>query len=129
MSKLTGEQIRQGRYTKRMTLRALAKALGVSAPYLSDVEHDRRNLSEENTTKVAELLSIRPRVSTRACVGYGGRFEDAVYDVLFELRENGFFWSSYTVASHTIEPYRGADGTWCHRHRVVLEVTRGAVKT
>lgn len=129
MSKLTGEQIQQGRYAKRMTIRALARELGITAIALSNVEHGRNVLTDEQDAKAQTVLGVRPRVSTRGCVGFGGRFEDAVSDALFELRQNGHWWSSWSVASHTIEPFQGADGTWHHRHRVVLEPTRGAKRT
>lgn len=58
MSVTYGETIRAARVAKRMTLRALARALAVSAPYISDVEHDRRKLSGENEAKVSRLLGI-----------------------------------------------------------------------
>lgn len=53
-----GEQLRAARAAKRMTLRALAQAMGVSAPFLSDVEHDRRPLSPERLKQAADVLEI-----------------------------------------------------------------------
>lgn len=41
-----------------MSLRALAGVVGVSVPFLSDVEHDRRSLSDETATRVAEALGL-----------------------------------------------------------------------
>ena len=41
-----GEAVRQLRTEKRMTLRALAEAVGISAPFLSDIEHGRRQTNE-----------------------------------------------------------------------------------
>ena len=40
--KTFGEAVRYLREAKGLSLRALAKQIGVSAPFLSDVEHDRR---------------------------------------------------------------------------------------
>lgn len=52
-----GQAIREAR-EKQMTLRELARRLGVSAPYLSDVEHGRRSLSAENIALVCKELGI-----------------------------------------------------------------------
>lgn len=51
-----GAALRIRREGKRMTLRALAEALDVSAPFLVDVEHGRRRLSEEHALKADDLL-------------------------------------------------------------------------
>lgn len=48
-----GQAIRWAREQRRMTLRALAAAVGVSAPFQSDLEHDRRE-----TIKVAEYAAV-----------------------------------------------------------------------
>lgn len=47
-----GETIRQLREKRGMTLRALARTIGVSAAFLSDLEHDRRH-----TDKLEEIAS------------------------------------------------------------------------
>ena len=48
-----GAAIRYLREKKGMSLRALAKEVSLSAPFLSDVEHGRRN-----TDKLAEIASV-----------------------------------------------------------------------
>jgi ribosome-binding protein aMBF1 (putative translation factor) len=45
-----GDKIRERREKAGMTLRALARIIDVSPPFLSDVEHGRRT-----TTKLAEI--------------------------------------------------------------------------
>lgn len=45
-----GEAIRHVREARGMSLRELARRIGVSAPFLSDIEHNRRS-----TDKLAEL--------------------------------------------------------------------------
>ena len=47
-----GRRIRELREKKGMTLRRLAEAVGISAPFLSDVEHGRRG-----TLKMPEIAS------------------------------------------------------------------------
>ncbi|MBP5091555.1 MAG: helix-turn-helix transcriptional regulator [Bacilli bacterium] len=54
-----GELLRQTRISKGMSLRTLADRLGVSAPYLSDVEKGRRKpLTPENLVKVEAILGL-----------------------------------------------------------------------
>src|SRR5262245_53827772 len=51
-----GEAVRHLRTEKRMTLRALAEAVGISAPFLSDIEHGRRQTNEyEALAKALEV--------------------------------------------------------------------------
>lgn len=54
-----GDAIRERRVAARMTLRAMAKALGVSAPFMSDVEHGRRRLSEDKVVALEKLFRCK----------------------------------------------------------------------
>jgi len=51
-----GVAIRELREAKGITLRGLARKLGVSPPYLSDVEHDRRSFSRWDD--LAKILKV-----------------------------------------------------------------------
>jgi len=51
-----GERIRELREERDVSLRELAKKLGWSAPFLSDVELGRRYPSEKNLKELADLL-------------------------------------------------------------------------
>ncbi len=51
-----GERIRQLREDKDMSLRELAKAIGVSAAFLSDVELGRRYPSDKHLRAIAQAL-------------------------------------------------------------------------
>ncbi len=51
-----GERIRQLREGKDMSLRELAKAVGVSAAFLSDVELGRRYPSDKHLSAIARAL-------------------------------------------------------------------------
>jgi len=53
-----GEAIYAARNERGMTLRALANAVGVSAPFMSDVEHGRRRPSEERLNAIAKALEM-----------------------------------------------------------------------
>lgn len=130
--KPAGKDIRAVRIERKMTIHQLAKQLGVTAPRLSEVEHDRSRLSDQQYEALHKILNTRPRVSVRGCVGHGGDFDAAIADALRLLRDNGHCWSSWTVKSHRIEPYKHDGMTvshWRHRHVVVLEITKGAKKT
>lgn len=48
-------QLREERQRKRISLRTMAKTLGISAPYLSDVELGRRNISSSLLEKLRKL--------------------------------------------------------------------------
>lgn len=51
-----GEAIRYLRESRGMSLRELARHIGVSAPFLSDVEHNRR--STDKLAEVAAALDV-----------------------------------------------------------------------
>lgn len=56
-----GEFIAQKRIEKGITLRDMASRLGVTAPYLSDVEKDRRNpFDMDKLTLLASILQLAP---------------------------------------------------------------------
>ena len=51
-----GERVRRLRMARGLSLRQLAKVVGVSAPFLSDLEHDRRNTSR--LEELAKALGV-----------------------------------------------------------------------
>ena len=54
-----GEFISKKRVEKKITLRKMADMLGVSAPFLTDVEKDRRNpFDMEKLTQLAKILNL-----------------------------------------------------------------------
>ena len=54
-----GEFISKKRVEKKITLRKMADMLGVSAPFLTDVEKDRRNpFDMEKLTQHAQILNL-----------------------------------------------------------------------
>lgn len=60
-----GKKLKQLRISKDISLRRLAEVIGVSAPYLSDVERGRRNpLSAEYIELVADTLKLSPGEKT-----------------------------------------------------------------
>ena len=63
---MTGSGWRATRESRGMTLRALARAAGVSAPFLSDVEHGRRKFSPAVEAKVRAALGLAPADDTSA---------------------------------------------------------------
>jgi len=59
-----GREIRRLRTQAGTTLRGLARAVGVSAPHLSDIEHDRRRPSKELLGKI--VAELQPAGATHA---------------------------------------------------------------
>lgn len=54
-----GEFISRKRVEKKITLRKMAEMLNVSAPFLTDIEKDRRNpFDMDKLTKLAEILGL-----------------------------------------------------------------------
>ena len=51
-----GERIKQGRNTKGMTQKQLAKKLGVSENYINDVENGRKVVEEKFIERVGKVL-------------------------------------------------------------------------
>ena len=62
-----GEFLKTKREQQKITLRQLAEKLGVSAPFLSDVEKGRRN----------SLDMDRPQRASGAALEYGQHFHQA----------------------------------------------------
>lgn len=68
--KTLGEAIRRLREAQGMTLRALAEKVGVTPPFLSDLEHDRRKtdrldrFAEVLGTPIEELQRLDTRISS-----------------------------------------------------------------
>ena len=54
-----GEFLQKKRLENETTLRKMAKLIGITAPYLTDIEKDRRNPPEiQKLDKIAEILSL-----------------------------------------------------------------------
>lgn len=54
-----GDFLNKKRVEKKITLRNMANMLGVSAPFLTDVEKDRRNpFDYDKLTKIANILQL-----------------------------------------------------------------------
>lgn len=53
-----GQRLRELRETADKSLRELAKEVGISAPFLSDVELGRRFPADENLTALAKALKV-----------------------------------------------------------------------
>lgn len=52
----TGNDVRGERESRGKSLRLVAREVGISAPYLSDLERGRRNWTEELFDKIKEVL-------------------------------------------------------------------------
>jgi len=51
-----GKSIRTARKESEISLRELARRIGVSASYLSDVEVGRRTISKNNLIKISKII-------------------------------------------------------------------------
>lgn len=57
-AKTLGDRIREARIRQGKSLRQVAKDLGITPSYLSDIENDRRVPAEATLLKIAELLEL-----------------------------------------------------------------------
>lgn len=55
-----GQRIRELREEKDLSLRELAAQIKVSAPFMSDVERDRRHPSDQRIAEIARVLGTSP---------------------------------------------------------------------
>lgn len=73
-----GEFLNKKRVEKQITLRKMADMLGVSAPFLTDVEKDRRNpLDMEKLKLLAEILELS-KEENELMLNLAGRKRNAV---------------------------------------------------
>ncbi|MDK1716394.1 helix-turn-helix domain-containing protein [Dellaglioa algida] len=54
----TGERIKKLRKDRGLTQSELAKEIGISRSYMSEIESDKRNMSIKTLTKIATGLDI-----------------------------------------------------------------------
>lgn len=54
-NRILATQLKEYREEKDISLRSFAKLIGVSAPYLSDIEKSKRNISESFVSKLEKL--------------------------------------------------------------------------
>jgi transcriptional regulator with XRE-family HTH domain len=63
-----GRLLRSIRLGEDATLKEFAKRLGVSTQHLSDIEHDRRNVSPERAARFAEVLGYSKQLFVELAV-------------------------------------------------------------
>lgn len=56
--KSLGDRVKEARVEASLTLRGMAKVLGLSPSYLNDIEYDRRTPSDDVLQKIANLLGL-----------------------------------------------------------------------
>jgi len=78
MTETFGEAVRRQRLAKGLGVRELARALGLSAPYISDIEYDRRVPSETVLRALANVLGA----DLEALMALSGRLGDQAEDYL-----------------------------------------------
>ena len=66
-----GARIRHLRLLAGMSLGSLGKAMGVTAPFLCDVEYGRRQLTDERVNQAAKALGVEPSFIRSECLACG----------------------------------------------------------
>jgi transcriptional regulator with XRE-family HTH domain len=103
-----GAAVRYLREARSLTLRELARRVGVSAPFLSDIEHNRR--STERLKELAQALDVAPEELARFDTRLAPELREWVAstpgmpDLLRELKESGL--TTYQLRSALLRPKR-----------------------
>jgi transcriptional regulator with XRE-family HTH domain len=66
-----GSRIRHARQSLGITLRELGEAMGVTAPFLHDVEHGRRQMTDERVKQAAAALGVNRLFIRSECLACG----------------------------------------------------------
>lgn len=70
-----GEMISRARKEREMSMGQLAKTLDVSTAFVSDLERERRGVSEEKFNDLANILKLERKAMRTALAIYRGKFE------------------------------------------------------
>ena len=83
-----GDIIRRQRELAALPMRQLAAMVGISNPYLSQIERGLRAPSEQVLEAIADSLRMSADVLIDAAVGPGGEQQDDEHGVLAAIRED-----------------------------------------
>ena len=100
-----GEFISKKRVEQKLTLRKMADLLGVSAPFLTDVEKDRRNpFDMEKLTQLAKILNLS-KEENEQMLDLAGKKRNAVAPDLPEyIMERDYVSAALRTARDLDEP-------------------------
>ena len=88
-SETLGRTIKHVRTQAGYTLRGFAEMVGISAAYLSDIEHDRRNPTDEVLRKIAAKLRQRVPVTYEELRARSTRLETDLQEIVQQTPEVG----------------------------------------
>ena len=78
---MTGRGWYDAREKAKRTLRSIAEEAGISAPFLSDIEHGRRRPSEETEIRLRKALKLpppEPKPESSRCMVCDGEIEPKI---------------------------------------------------
>lgn len=94
-----GEFIKDKRLRARLTVREFAERLGVSAPYVTDVEKDRRNpFNKETLEKIVVLLGLDEEETTQMYDLAGDKRNEIAPDLPEYIMQHGFVSAALRTA-------------------------------
>lgn len=94
-----GDFITQKREEKKITLREMAKRLGITPPYLSDVEKDRRNPFDlEKLEILANILMLSQEEKTTMLDLAGKKRNEVAPDLPDYIMERGYVSAALRTA-------------------------------
>lgn len=94
-----GDFLHQKRLEKGVSYRALANYLGVSAPYISDIEKDRRNApAMDKLEKLAEFFMLTSEEKSKMFDLAGEKRSDVAPDLPEYIKDNDFVAAALRTA-------------------------------
>ena len=108
--KALGRAIRSAREDMELSMGQLARAVGVTAPYICDVEHGRKGVRPAVVRRIADVVAadvgelIELAVEARDAV----EFEDLNQNGVFDADDEG--WLDLVYPTSSTEPFRVAAG-------------------
>lgn len=91
MSLTFGEYLRQKRQSCNIALRKLAQILDISAPYLSDIENNRRNAPAiDKLELIADTLSLSDTEKSKLFDLAGGSHNEVAPDLPQYINQNSY---------------------------------------
>lgn len=100
--KTLGAAVRFLREHRQITLRELARRVGISAPFLSDIEHNRR--STDKLRELASALAVEPTVLT----AFDGRLSGELKDWIAANRDVSALLEDIRTSGRSIQELRAA---------------------
>lgn len=119
-----GEQLREIRKEKKLTLKTLSKITGVSISFLSQVERNKCNLTLETLRKISDALNVNPSIF------FSNNNEgdpDKFFPFIYQDLSNQISGASFHPILVTLKPKENEGNEFTHIGHEFLYVLKGTL--